>query len=72
MPIVMDVDSLHFDVVPNKNGDKMLLRFELPLIKFWEITAYQTVNTWLLPSKSEVALAFVDFDFDFEAESELT
>ena len=26
------------------------------------------VNTWFLPSDSEVSLAFVDFDFDFEAD----
>ena len=68
MPMVMDVESFHFDVVPGVGGSKKLLRFELPLIKFWEITAFQMVNTWFLPSDSEVSLAFVDFDFDFEAD----
>lgn len=38
----------------------------MPLIEFWEITAFQKYNSWFFPSTSEVALTLVDFKFSFE------
>jgi hypothetical protein len=46
--------------------DKALLNIDFPAIKLWEISAHQNVNSWILPSDSEVKLIIQDFDLKFD------
>lgn len=66
MPIVMDVDSFKFELARDALDHRTIVKFKMPLIEFWQVTAYQKYNSWFFPSTSEVALTFVDFEFEFE------
>lgn len=46
--------------------DLSLIKVDFPAIKAWEIDATQEVNSWILPSISNVELIFEDFDVDFQ------
>lgn len=64
--IDLDMSKVTFELT--QLNDKGLLKFDFPALKHWEITANQHVNTWILPSTSQVELIFKDFDIDFEVE----
>jgi len=46
--------------------DTNIITMDFPALKEWDITAHQTVNTWIMPSDSSVTIHIEDFDIDFK------
>ena len=65
-PIDLDIKDVKVEFT--RGYDQSLVKFDFPAIKEWEIDAYQTVNTWLFPTESDIQLIFKDFDVDFQAD----
>lgn len=66
-----DLDIKDIKLNFTKKYDFSLVKLDFPAIKEWEIDAMQEVNSWILPSKSQVELIFKDFDVDFACDFKL-
>ena len=64
--IDLDVEDVKIELT--EGYDFPLMKVDFPAIKDWEIDATQTVNTWILPSTSQVQLMIKDFDIDFQCD----
>lgn len=52
----------------NKFWDMPVVKIDFPGIKKWEIAAHQQLNTWLLPSQSQVEFYFKNFEIVIDAD----
>ena len=54
----MDKLNIEFDVM----NEQRFMKFSIPTIKYWKITAEQHVNSWILPDESFVEIILKDID----------
>ena len=47
----------------NENKESHKLKIDFPALKDWEISAEQTVNTWIIPADGPVVLVLKNTDF---------
>jgi hypothetical protein len=65
----LDIEDVKIKLV--KNYETPLLKVDLPVMKKWEISANQEINSYLLPHKSFVQLIFRNFDISMDLNFEL-
>jgi hypothetical protein len=59
----LDINDIDFNLT--RGYDVGLLKVDLPVLKEWEISARQEINSYWMPNFSDVQLVFKDFDIDF-------
>jgi len=68
---IWDFEDLKINMTRDIVSDSPMLKFEFPTMKKWEISADQTVDTWILAADGPIRLVIEDFDISFDMDMKL-